>query len=170
MDPNKPDQGGDQETSGQNPHLGTSPIRYGCREDRCHQFAILGLIDEEVIMKFKILEGKSKMDHVLLDLEIDGNFAEILDEPKPTLFNAGFIYLHPDSFWKNNLPAINIMIAENDIRRFEGFLHSQAIREIMIELMNSTDILAFNRKWRNKEFEEDLPPLPPLIDHRSLTQ
>jgi len=108
--------------------------------------------------------------HVLLDLEIDGNFAEIPDEPKPWLFNAGFVFITPESYWKKNLPAITIINGEKDILRLEGFLHSKAVREIMLELMNSNDISAFNRKWRNKEFEENLPPLQPLIEYKKLLQ
>lgn len=46
----------------------------------------------------------------ILELEIDGEYAEIVGEQKPIFFINGFMFIGPEEFWSTRVPTIDFSV------------------------------------------------------------
>jgi len=89
-------------------------------------------------------------------LEINNKEAMIFWEQKPTLFLNGFIFIHPDEIWSQILPPIEITIEGQGKRIIRSFIRSKTLVPIILEMIDTLDVQAFNQKWSEKILEEEL--------------
>ena len=89
-------------------------------------------------------------------LEINNKEAMIFWEQKPTLFLNGFIFIHPDEIWSQILPPIEITIEGQGKRIIRSFIRSKTLVPIILEMIDTLDVQAFNQKWSGKILEEEL--------------
>jgi hypothetical protein len=89
-------------------------------------------------------------------LEINNMEAMIFWEQKPTLFLNGFIFIHPDELWSQILPPVEITIEGQGKRIIRSFIRSKTLVPIILEMIDTLDVLAFNQKWSGKILTEEL--------------
>lgn len=89
-------------------------------------------------------------------LEINNTEAIIFWEQKPTLFLNGFIFIQPDEIWSQILPPIEITIEGQGKRIIRSFIRSKTLVPIILEMIDTLDVLAFNQKWSEKILTEEL--------------
>ena len=94
--------------------------------------------------------------HPILELEIDGKHAEIEWEQKPLLFINGFIFIGPEEFWSTQVPTIEFSVEGGPPLKLTSFIRSKPLVSIIIEIGNTIDIDAFNKKWAGKIIDEVL--------------
>ncbi len=89
-------------------------------------------------------------------LEINNLEAMIYWEQKPTLFLNGFIFVQPEEIWSRILPSIEITVVGQGKRTIRSFIRSKTLVPIILEMIDTPDIPAFNQKWSGKILIEKL--------------
>lgn len=106
-------------------------------------------------MEYRIIKMGSNMGHPHLELEINGEYACILAEQKPTLFFEGYIFIEPQKKWRKLLPVIDHVSTDGVPMRLEGFIRSFILRSVIIEVYETSPPSTFNKKWAGKVLYED---------------
>ena len=94
--------------------------------------------------------------HPILLLKINKMDASICWEQKPILFLNGFIFIQPDDIWSQILPPIEITLEGKDKRVMRSFIRSKTLVPIILEMIDTLDVSAFNQKWSGKTLVEEL--------------
>jgi len=89
-------------------------------------------------------------------LEINNTKAMIFWEQKPTLFLNGFIFIQPEEIWSCILPQIDIIMEGHFKTKLKSFIRSKTLIPIILDMIDTLDIPAFNQKWSGKILEEEL--------------
>lgn len=106
-------------------------------------------------MEYRIVKMGSNKGHPYLELEINGQFAYIYAEQKPTLFFEGYIFIEPHEDWKERLPEIDYITPDGSPFPLNGFIRSFVLRKYIIEVFETSPPAEFNKKWSGKVLHED---------------
>ena len=106
-------------------------------------------------MEYRIIKMGSNKGHPYLELEINGQFAYIYAEQKPTLFFEGYIFIEPQEFWTERLPEIDYVTPDGSPLPLKGFIRSFVLRKFIIEVFETSPPSNFNKKWAGKILYED---------------
>jgi hypothetical protein len=98
---------------------------------------------------------RSNRGYPYLEVEINGEYAWIWMEQKPTLFSEGYIFIEPQHRWKKTLPIINYINEEGNLFILEGFIRSFTLLPIIVEVNETSNVTRFNKKWAGKVLYED---------------
>jgi hypothetical protein len=107
-------------------------------------------------MRYKNIRMDITQNQPTLLLGIDGVPASIFWEQKPTLFLNGFLFIQPQKIWSNRLPEIYTTLEGKNPLTLRSFIRSKSLIPLILEMCQTRDVEAFNRKWEGKEIEEEI--------------